>query len=504
MKASRNNPKILIVTPEITYLPDGMGYIANYLSAKAGGLADVSATLVSALFELGVDVHVAIPNYRQIFGGQLAYILGKKLRSIKKKMPLERIHLAEDEAFFNINYVYSSYSEENSEIAIAFQREIINKIIPQVKPDFIHCNDWMTGLIPAAAKKLHIPSLFTIHNIYTTKFFLSQIEEMGIDVSSFWQYLYYENMAPDYKKARESNPVDLLTSGVFAADFVNTVSPTFLTEVIKGRHEFVECNFKQEVTNKWNAGCAVGIMNSPDPSFDPGADKDLIRTYGPKDHVAGKRENKRFLQKTLGLVEDDRAPLFFWPSRLDTIQKGCHLLAEILYEIVLSNWEQHLEIVIVSNGDYEINFKNIVKFHHLESRVAVCNFNERLSRLAYGASDFILMPSRFEPCGLPQMIGPIYGSLPVARDTGGIHDTVINMDIQNNTGNGFLFQAFDAENLLTAVKQALRFYNHPEKTKQQQIKRVMKQSATAFNHMATARQYVDTYEKILRRPLIRP
>ena len=106
-------------------------------------------------------------------------------------------------------------------------------------------------------------------------------------------------------------------------------------------------------------------------------------------------------------MEDVYAPFFFWPSRLDNVQKGCQLLAEILYKVVSHWWEQNLQIIFVAVGDYQRHFRDIVSLHQFHKRVAVCNFDERLSRIAYAVSDFLLMPSRFEPCGLPQMIGPI-------------------------------------------------------------------------------------------------
>jgi len=220
MKKQAPNPCVLIVTPEVTYLPDGMGNMANYLTAKAGGLADVSAALVSALFKQGADVHVAIPDYRAIFGNHFDPLIVKELITIRRIIPEERIHLAEDRAFFYLHHIYSNYGCENTKIALAFQREIINNIIPKVQPDLIHCNDWMTGLIPAMARQLNIPCLFTIHNIYTVKSPMADIEDRGIDAASFWKHLYFDYMPPNYEEARDTDPVDFLASGVFAAHFV--------------------------------------------------------------------------------------------------------------------------------------------------------------------------------------------------------------------------------------------------------------------------------------------
>ncbi|MGD2184505.1 MAG: glycogen/starch synthase [Desulfobacterales bacterium] len=495
-------PRVLIVTPEVTYLPDRMGGLASFFTAKAGGLADVSAALVTALFEEGADVHVAIPDYRAIFSTGMAPILQKEFRRIQRKMPDDRIHLAEDRAFYYINRVYSSYGEENIKLSLAFQREVINNIVPHVQPDLIHCNDWMTGLIPAMARQMGIPCLFTIHNVHTVKTNLAFIEDRGIDAALFWQHLYFEFMATHYEAARETNPVDLLTSGVFAAHFVNVVSPNFLTEIVDGRHGFVYPPLRHQLANKVRAACAAGILNAPDPAFNPARDKELKQPYGPQDHVAAKRENKRYLQKKLGLIQDEQAPIFFWPSRLDPIQKGCQLLADILYKTISGYWNQNLQIIFVANGDYQHVFRDIVNFHGFHQRVAIYDFDFHLEHQAYAASDFILMPSRFEPCGLPQMIATIYGSLPVAHDTGGIHDTISHLDAAQNTGNGFLFKNFDSNGLWWAIKQAMDFYQLPETIKAAQIRRIMQDSAAAFTHANTARQYIELYEKMLERPLI--
>ena len=502
MTPPQQNPRILIVTPEVTYLPEGMGNMANYSTAKAGGLADVSAALISALYEQGADVHVAMPDYRRMFNVQAVPVLGRRLETIQNKMPDDRIHLAEDRAFFYLHQVYSGYGLENIKIALSFQREVINNIIPRVRPDLIHCNDWMTGLIPAMARRVNIPSLFTIHNIHTMRTFLSEIEDRGIDAAYFWHHLYYQNMATGYEETRDTNPVDLLVSGVFASHFVNTVSPTFLKEIVEERHSFVEEPLHQELGNKWHAECAFGILNAPDPTFNPSTDNDLEQQYGPEDHFAGKRKNKQALQKALGLIQDENAPLFFWPSRLDPIQKGCQLLADILYQVISKYWEKHLQIVFVANGEFKKTFTDIMAHHQFEDRVAVCNFNEKLARQAYSASDFVLMPSRFEPCGLPQMIAPKYGALPVAHDTGGIHDTVVHMDVDNDKGNGFLFTVFDANGLSWAIDQAMIFHLLPANIKRRRIERIMTESIKTFNHDNCARQYIKLYEKMVDRPLI--
>ena len=502
MPSTKRNPRVLIITPEVTYLPDRMGNFSQYLTAKAGGLADVSAALVSALFKEGADVHVALPDYRALFHDRLAPFLEREQLKIHSVMPDDRVHLAEDRVFFYLNRVYSAYGGENTKLSLAFQREVINNIVPRVKPDLIHCNDWMTGLIPAMARQMGIPCLFTIHNIHTVKATLSHIEDRGIDAAYFWQHLYFEHYSESYEDAWGSNPVDFLTSGVFAAHFVNTVSHRFLEEIVEGRHDFVEWPLRQQLTNKFHAECAAGILNAPDPAFDPQSDNLIHHKYTTANHPTGKRKNKLYLQETLGLSPDAKAPLFFWPSRLDPVQKGCQLLAEAFYGIISNYWDQNLQMVFVANGDYQQIFRDMVNQHGFHKRVAVCDFNESLEHQAYAAADFILMPSLFEPCGLPQMIAPIYGALPVAHDTGGIHDTISHLDVNQDKGNGFLFEIYDASGLYWAVTQAMDFHKLPEKVKRRQIERIMQESTASFNHANTARQYIDLYEKMLERPLI--
>ncbi len=498
----RKKPRVLIVTPEVTYLPEGMGKIANNLKAKAGGLADVSAALIAALFEQGGDVHVALPDYRSIFYHESGAVFRKEYKTIRKRMTHERIHLAEDRAFFYLDSVYSSYGWENVKISLAFQREVIHNIIPAVKPDLIHCNDWMTGLLPAKARQMGIPCLFTIHNIFTVKKTLAEIEDHGIDAAPFWRHLYFMRMPACYEETRQTNPVDFLASGVFAAHFINTVSPTFLVEIVEGKHPFIEEPLKSELTAKWQADCATGILNSPDPSYQPQNDSSLTFNYTDENPLSGKAKNKHALQKRLGLLEDERAALFFWPSRLDRIQKGAPLLAHILYDVVSKYWELPLQMVFVANGEFQQYLRQIVGQFQLNNRVAVCDFDESLARLAYAASDFMLMPSGFEPCGLPQMIAPIYGSLPVVRDTGGLHDTIQTLNAERNTGNGILFETYDAHGLSWAIDSAIAFHSLPSPDREKQISRIMKESLASFNHSVTAKRYIDLYEKMLNRPFI--
>lgn len=496
-------PRILVVTPEITYLPAGMGNMANNLNAKAGGLADVSASLVASLFDHGADVHVALPHYRRMFHMDVGRLINAELRVYKSRLPDSRIHLAEDRCFYYRDTVYSNYQEENPKLALAFQREVINNIIPTVQPDLIHCNDWMTGLVPAAARRMGIPCLFTVHNIHTHHVTLAQVEDAGVDAAEFWPHLYYTQVPLSYEAARASNPVDMLASGVFASHFINTVSPTFLDEICRGWFDFIPPYFRTQILNKRDAGCAVGILNAPDDSYDPATDEALEVRYTPESQYEAKRANKTAFQSRMELDVDPDAALFFWPSRLDPAQKGPQLLTDILYRVVSRHWIRKLQIAVVANGQHQAAFHDVVRLHDLKDRVSICNFDERLSRLGYAAADFVLVPSLFEPCGLPQMVGAIYGSLPVVHDTGGLHDTVEHLSKDGETGNGLVFKVYGSEGLEWAMDEAMVFHGQPAESKARQVSRIMRESKARFNHAVCARAYIDIYEKMLKRQLVK-
>ncbi|MFO7936353.1 MAG: glycogen/starch synthase [Kiritimatiellia bacterium] len=496
-------PRVLIVTPEITYLPSGMGNMAHRLNAKAGGLADVSASLVASLFDLGADVHVALPHYRRMFHVDVGQLISEELRVYKSRLPDSRIHLAEDRCFYYRDTVYS-HGEQNLKLALAFSREVINNIIPTVRPDLIHCNDWMTGLIPAAARRMGIPCLFTVHNIHTHDLSLAQIEDSGIDAAEFWSNLYFKFPPRNYEESRNNNLIDMQASGVFAAHFINTVSPTFLREIVNGWHDFVPDSLRIEMRNKFNCGCAAGILNAADIRDDPKIDPFIEFNYNPETHREIKRRNKVAFQKKLGLKEDADAPLFFWPSRLDPVQKGPELLADILYKFLERHADDNAQVALVASGNFQHPFFEILQFHDLYGRLAVCDFDQALSKQGFAASDFCLVPSRFEPCGLPQMVGQLYGSLPVVHDTGGLHDTVEHLECGDDAkGNGFVFKVYDSSGLFWAMNRAMDFYKQDPSVKEARITRIMKEASERFNHDVCAEAYINIYEKMLDRPLVK-
>lgn len=324
---------------------------------------------------------------------------------------------------------------------------------------------------------------------------LADIEDRGIDAADFWNECYFLRPPHNDEETRETNPVDLLTTGIFASDHVNSVSPTFLSEVVDGKHSFVPSHINHELWQKCQSGNASGILNAPDISFCPSRDQHLAVHYTAETHIEGKAKNKAELQERLGLIQDPSAPVLLWPSRLDPVQKGPELLSEILFQLT----QEHptLQVAIIANGEFKKHFVEIAEMHSIQNRVAIADFSEPLSRLGFAGSDFMIMPSRFEPCGLPQMVSPKYGTLPIAHDTGGIHDTVAPFNDDLDSGNGFLFQHYTPDGLHWAISEALHFYRQSTEAKAHHITRIMNEASERFNHANTAKEYINLYEEIL-------
>ena len=253
MSNSSTQARILFVTPEVTFIPLGSKNTSDFINAHTEGFAGHLAGLIANLFYLGVDVHVAQPDYRKIFK---VFSQNEQANS-DIKLPVDRVHLAEDRAFFYSNPIELNSESENIKISLTFQREVINQIIPKVQPDLIHCHDWMTGLIPAAARQYGIPCLFTVHKIHTVKSPLSYIEDIGIDAASFWQKLFYDRYPISYEETRETNPADFLLSGIFASQLFNTVGPAIWAGNDTEQNRFTRVPLRQVLVKNSNSGSAV-------------------------------------------------------------------------------------------------------------------------------------------------------------------------------------------------------------------------------------------------------
>ncbi len=289
------HPRILFVTPEAAFIPEGTENRPNYTSAQTGGFGNFLAELISNLFKLGADVHVAQPDFRKIF----AISSRKEKAGVSVKLPCDRVHLAEDRAIFYSKPINSNSEWENIKISLAFQREVINQIVPRVQPDLIHCYDWMTGLIPVAARKFEFPCLFTVQKFDTARSLLSYVEDTGIDAAGFWENLFYERYPGSYEQTRDTNPLDLLLSGILAANHVNTASPVLLPNIAEGRSDYIYSPLGQVLAQKWKAGCACEIPGPPHRGFNPNSNKNMYCSYRPKDHHTGNNKTDRAKRQSI-------------------------------------------------------------------------------------------------------------------------------------------------------------------------------------------------------------
>ena len=287
MSENSTHPRILFVTPELAFMPDGQGSRTNFTSAHAGDFSDFLAELIINLFELGADVHVAQPDFRKIF----EICFRKEIVGVSVKLPGQRVHLAEDRAIFYSKPINSNSEWENIKISLAFQREVLNQIVPRVQPDLIHCLDWMTGLIPAAARKFEIPCLFTAQKFDTARSILSDVEDVGIDAAGFWQNLFYDRYPGSYEQTRDTNPLDLLLSGILAASHVSTAVPVLLPNTVDGESDYIASPLGQVLAQKWKDGCACEIPGPPHPGLIPTHNKKLYGRYRPNNHHAGNQKN---------------------------------------------------------------------------------------------------------------------------------------------------------------------------------------------------------------------
>ena len=244
-------PRILFVTPEVNFFPIASRNHSDYLCCKSGGFSGFLSNLVCDLYENEADVHIVQPDYRNVF----SVILQNNSRAKGCRMPQSRVHLTEDRAFFYTRGPESNMVRENIKISLAFQREVINHVIPLVQPDLIHCHDWMSGLIPAMAKKSGIPCIFTLQRCETAKCALSAVEDVGIDAAFFWQHLYFDRFPLNYEETRETNSIDFLLSGIFAARHTSIATPTVLVKIAETLIRFPEAPLGKILSEKLAVDC---------------------------------------------------------------------------------------------------------------------------------------------------------------------------------------------------------------------------------------------------------
>ena len=308
-------PRILFVTPDVAFLPEGEENRTNFIRAKADSCGDFQAEFISSLFELGADVHLSQPDFHKIFSINSR----KEKTGAGVRLPCDRVHLAEDRSIFYSRSIGSNSEWENIKISLAFQREVINQIIPRVGPDLIHCCDWMTGLIPAVAKKIKIPCLFTVQRLDTATSLLSCVEDIGIDAAGFWQNLFYDRYPGNYEETRDTNPLDLLLSGILAADHVNAARTLGLRSIAEGRSDYKNSPLGKLLAQKWKAGCVSEIPNPPHLCLNPTRDRKVYGDNRTRENHAGSSKITDLVKRQRISSSDNRTSVKCYIDLYETI-----------------------------------------------------------------------------------------------------------------------------------------------------------------------------------------
>ncbi|MFH0763516.1 MAG: glycogen/starch synthase [Candidatus Omnitrophota bacterium] len=444
--------------------------------AKTGGLADVAGSLPIALEELGVDVRVIMPKYASVKARGDETTIGKNVK----------VYFVENDDYFKRIELYGDKFgdyHDNLDRFVFFCKGALERCKSEnFAPDIINCNDWQTALIPVYLNTNYkfdpffsnTKTLFTIHNMaYQGLFPKDEFPKTGLDWILF---------SIDYFEFYDK--VNLMKAGLVYSDAISTVSPTYAKEILT--KEF-GCGLEGVLKTRVDA--SSGILNGLDyDQWNPGTDKKIFKNYSIETS-GDKYINKENLQKELGLKIDRDIPMIGLISRLAD-QKGLDLIAKIIDDLL----NLKIQFVLLGTGDnkYHVLFEKMAKAHPKNTSINL-KFDATLAQKIYAASDLFLIPSRYEPCGLGQMISFKYGTIPVVRQTGGLKDSVTEFDAKTMRGNGFTFEEYKPDRLFAAIKKGLLLYNNKE-TWAGLVKKVMNLD---FSWNASAAQYLKLYNKIL-------
>ena len=439
---------------------------------KVGGLADVAAALPKALRALGHKVTIVLPRFSSLEAGgllvarrltPLKFTLGEKTFDVTvfdgRLASQVDLVLVDAPGLFDRTGVYGEAGKDYEDNALRFAvlsraaAELAKQRAQAGTPfDVVHCNDWPTALVPAYLKQLtkEVPALvatrsvMTIHNVAHQGIFP---KETFPTVGLGWDLFTIEG-AEFYGRA------NLLKLGILSADAVTTVSPTYAREIQaeKGAYDL-------EGVLKARGASLVGITNGIDYGvWNPATDSALAARYDAED-TSSKARCRGALQNELGLPLDAAAPIVVSVGRI-VPQKGTDLVAQALPKLLRATEAQ---FAIAGDGPDDLvrKIEDAVAKSHGRA-VFVRAASEVVVHRMFGAADFVLVPSRFEPCGLVQMYAQRYGALPVARATGGLVDTIVDCDANLETGTGFLFQEDSAEALLGATERAIAARSHAQ------------------------------------------
>lgn len=484
MKEEQEPLKILLLSAEVVPF------------AKTGGLADVAGSLPKAIHALGHDIRVAMPRYGRIDPERFG------LKEILPAFPVPMdaqteeaavlqgaiapgipIYMIDNGKYYDRDSIYM-YADD-AERFIFFCRSSL-EMLKRLGwcPDIIHCNDWHTAIVPNWLKTIYqddpffanTATVYTIHNLaYQGVFGYRVLEIAGIDEYGFMYHPEMANMA---------EVVDLMARGIYFADVINTVSETYAREILTAEHGEQLDPLLRDRSDR-----LFGILNGIDYEvMNPATDQHIAQTFDVAT-LEKRIGNKLALQEEANLDQDPAKPLIGVISRL-TDQKGFDILGNVIDHLL----DLDLQFVLLGTGDmhYHEMFSRVAQAYSRKTGIFL-TFNAALAQRIYAGTDMFLMPSRFEPCGLGQLIAMHYGSVPIVRATGGLTDTVDDYNPLTGEGTGFSFVPHDRWALFATVVRALENFEHKDVWHKLQVRGM----TTDFSWSASAIKYIDLYRRAL-------
>jgi len=488
--------KILFVTPEL------------FPFVKVGGVADVSSALPKMLAELGCEVRIVVPKYGAVDNRKFKIHDVVRLKDIPIKIgdreetfslkssflpsPKVRvqIYFLDNESYFGgRKSVYgdalTGEDYPDNDQRFAFFSHAIFELIERLgwQPDIIHCNDWQTGLVPAYFKALQKknPTTESIKLLYTIHNFASQ----GIFTKGTFDSLGLPDTMMGEKGVFHAGKVNYMRAGIQFADYVNTVSQGYAKEVMTNKVISSGLNLLLEKRKKRFSGLINGIDET---DWNPKQDKFIPKRYTFK-NIDDKVENKIALLEKFNLEGKETDPVIGIISRLSE-EKGIDLIIDSFEKLV----KMKVRLVLLGAGQKDYHTK-LEKLHRAYPNKfgLFLGFDNELAHLIEAGSDMLLMPSKYEPCGLNQMYSLVYGTIPIVRKTGGLADTVSQFNPNTGCGNGFVFEKYNTTEMMKAITSAVKMFEDKKKWN----KIIENGMQIDFSWRASAKSYIELYKTIL-------
>ena len=469
-----------------------------YPFVKTGGLGDVMSALPKSLAKLNMDVKVIIPRYKcipQKFQEKMEYkgSFYMDLCADGKQYYVGIMEYQEDgvvydfidnDEFFSWGNPYTNLIDDIPKFCYFSKAALAALNYLNWTPDIVHCHDWQAALVP-----LYLRTSFKDTNVGRAGAVLT-IHNLRFQGIYDRKTIQYWSDLPDYvfnKDCMTQNWLDanMLKGGITYCNKLTTVSNTYAGEI-----QTEEYGEGLEEHLRYHSSKILGIVNGIDTDiWNPARDKLLAAQYDSQSVIKNKKANKKALQESLGLEVDDHKIVIGLISRL-TNQKGLDLVNDVIPSIM----DEHTQVVVLGTGDamYEDAFR-YYENKYKGNFCAYIAYNENVAHNIYAGCDALLVPSRFEPCGLTQLISMRYGSIPIVRETGGLKDTVQPYNLFDNTGNGFTFDRYESGLLYDAINRAKTLYFENRKSWDEMVVRDMNKDVS---WQQSAKQYKDMYVEL--------